>query len=103
MGWVLSGVPDTVTVGFQTASYPSLSRAGNYLKLNRDQRGVPSVPVLYFPHFITGRQLIFYSCFDSDQTSDLPPNIQDFTETGNGAAFHAKGGEGLAAHLNSEI
>ena len=63
MSWVLSGVPDTVTVGFHTASYPSLSCAGNYLKLSRDQRGVPSVPILYFPHFISGRQLIFYSCF----------------------------------------
>ena len=103
MRWVLSGVPDTGTVGFQTASYPSLSCAGNYLKLSRDQRGVPSVPILYFPHFISGRQLIFYSCFDSDQTSDFPPNNQDFNETGIGTAFQAKGGEGLAAHLNSEI
>ena len=104
MRWVLSGVPDTVTVGFQNASYPSLFCAGNYLKLSKqNQRGVPNVPILVLPslHIRPPPSILFLFC--SDQTSDFPQNNQDFNETGIGTAFQVEGGEGLAAHLNSEI
>ena len=72
MGWVLSGVPDTVTVGFQNASYLSLFCAGNYLKLRK----------------INGGYLLSLFC-----TSLTPPGI--------GTAFLVEGGEDLPANLDS--
>ena len=55
----------------------------------------------YFPHSISGRHLLFYSCFESNQTSVFPQNHPDFSETGIGTAFLVQGGQGLAAHLTS--
>ena len=72
--WVLSGVTDTVTVGFQKASYLGLFCAGHYLKL----------------HNINGGYLLSLFC-----TSLTPPGI--------GTAFLVEGGEDLPAHLDSEF
>ena len=55
----------------------------------------------YFPHSISGRHLLFYSCFESNQTSDFPQNHPDFSETGIDTAFLVKSGQNIAAYLTS--